>query len=435
MKLNSLQLQNFRGFDSFELDLAQPVTLLVGRNACGKTAVLDAAAVALGAWMRGTTQAWSEDRSLQQSDARLVRSESDGLPTAAPVFPVAVHASGLVAGQQLTWTRELLRKGGRTTSGRAKRIRALARETERAASDGDAADLPLFAYYGTGRLWVQKRDKRRPGRLGSRMQGYAACLETASNTKLFQRWMAWREDDRIQRLAAAHEHGANLASVHTPHLDAVANAARSCLEGVRRFYYSANYRELRLELEDGRLLPFDSLSDGQRSLVVLAADIAWRAAQLNPHFGGDAPRRVEGVVLIDEVELHLHPAWQRRVIDDLTRTFPRLQFIITTHSPQVVATAEADWLRILTAEGVHRSDHVRGRDTNSILRDVMGVPDRPPWMVEWLRKVEVLVEQGRVDEAKTELTAIRALVGASDDWLTTLDWELQDLRVANPGQG
>jgi predicted ATP-binding protein involved in virulence len=87
---------------------------------------------------------------------------------------------------------------------------------------------------------------------------------------------------------------------------------------------------------DGRRLPFRLLSDGVRNMLALVADVARRAATLNPHLGADAARKTPGVVLIDEVDLHLHPRWQRRVLDDLRRTFPLVQFVATTHSPFIV---------------------------------------------------------------------------------------------------
>ncbi len=431
MKLQSLYLESFRGFETLELDLDDEVTVLVGLNGSGKTAVLDAVAIALGAWIRGTAQARNEDRSILRTDARLVRQETKGLPTANPSFPVIVSAEGTVGGQALSWSRELHHDDGRTTTGGSKELRAIASQAENAATRDPHAELPLIAYYGTGRLWVQKRDRPPALELGSRMQGYAACLEPASNTKLFQRWMAWREDDRLQRIAAAHEHGAALSTVQTPHLDAVANAARSCLEGAQRLFYSANHKELRVEFEDGRVLPFDRLSDGQRSLVVLAADLAWRAAQLNPHHGKDAPQRITGVVLIDEIELHLHPSWQRRVIGDLIKAFPKVQFILTTHSPQVIATAQPQWLRVLHPDHIGLVGYTHGKDTNAILREVMNVPERPAWMEQRLSQLEELLEEGELTDARTLLEEIRSNVGDSDRELLALEWELHDQERAD----
>jgi predicted ATP-binding protein involved in virulence len=352
------------------------MTLLVGTNGAGKTAVLDGLAIALGAWLGGTSLPVSEDRAFADSDPRLVRQESAGLATSNPTFPVCVEAEGTVeiGGIETPchWTRQRGRLLGHTHSDADMLRRAAATAESNAIEDPEHA-LPLIVYYGTGRLWVRPRGAAEE-HAKARMHGYTDCLSFASNHKLFERWMEHREGDRLQRLAAAQSAGADLTRVRSPHLEAVEKTAIACLEGARRFYYSINHQELRVEFEDGREIPFSSLSDGQRSLVVLASDMAWRAAQLNPHYASDAPRETAGIVLIDEIELHLHPQWQRLVLGNLMRAFECIQFVVTTHSPQVVSTAQSEWLRVLHPDGSwERVEHTHGRSSDALLRDVFGM--------------------------------------------------------------
>ena len=433
MRLHHLHLQDFRGFASFDLDLHPELTLLVGRNGSGKTGVLRGLAVALGAWFGGMSNAdvRGYDRTIKKWDARLTRVESGGLPTLEASYPVRVRAEGTVAGRRISWLRELGHPKGRTTHGDAKQLRELASSVEARLTEGhDPVALPVISYYAAGRLWVQKRDKSKD-RLGSRLDGYSAALEVASDPKLFEAWMEWRESDRIQRIARASDAGQNVSEVSSPHLEAVQEASRMCLEGARRFYYSANYRELRVEFDDGTELPFDRLSDGQRSLVATAADIAWRCAQLNPFLGRKAAQESEGVVLIDEVELHLHPAWQRRVLSDLRRAFPRIQFIATTHSPQVIGAARREWVRLLVP-GESRAfpvGHVEGRDTNAILLEVMGVRPRLERTQREIDEIERAIADGEVDAARQGLEHLRESIGDSDEAIRNLEWELHDLEV------
>ena len=130
---------------------------------------------------------------------------------------------------------------------------------------------------------------------------------------------------------------------------------------------------MQIERAGGERLPFSFLSDGYRNMVALVADVAWRAAVLNPHLGKDAAARSEGVVLIDEIDLHLHPRWQRRVLGNLRRTFPGLQFVTTTHSPQVIASARREEVRVLEKNRlVPLQPFVEGRDTNSLLEGDRG---------------------------------------------------------------
>lgn len=424
MKLHRLHLQNFRAFQDVTLQLHPEVTLLVGLNASGKSTLLDALAVAAGAWLRGTAQVADQDPGIRPNDARLIRQEGE-LSTVNPSFPVVVEAEGTVSGRNLHWRRELRSLKGRTTRADARELQEQARETEAAATRDPEVDLPLLAFFGTGRRWVEKQ--RSTGNApDSRMLGYSACLEMASQTRLFEDWMKRRTADRLQRLDAAMERGQG--TVQSPHLDAVTTAACGMLPGVRRFFYSLNHDELRVEFADGRLLPFDRLSDGQRSLVTLASELAWRAAQLNPHHGGDAPRRVEGVVLIDEIELHLHPGWQRTVLESLRTTFPRLQFILSTHSPQVLASADADWVRVLTPDGSPLGvQHVRGKDTNQVLQEIMGVPPRPAWMEAKLGRLDALIEQEDLPGARALIEEVAQELGADDPTLLGRRWELAEL--------
>lgn len=430
MQIQHLRLKNFRGFELFELDFHPEVTLLVGRNGSGKTGVLEGLAVAMGAWFAGMATLKSQDRTIQSSDTRLSRLNTAGLPTLEPSYPVVVEATGTVAGVDVAWTRELRHPDGRTTWGGTRELSELAAAVEQEIASGEVVELPVIAYYTAGRLWVQKRDRDRGG-LGSRLDGYTAALEVASDPKRFEAWMAWREEDRIQRMAEANEQGKDLKGVRSPQLEAVQEAARGCLEGAKRFYYSANHRELRVEFDDGTQLPYDCLSDGQRSLVAMAADIAWRCAQLNPFFGAEAAQKTKGVVLIDEIELHLHPAWQRRVLADLRRTFPQIQIVATTHSPLVIGAAKRDWIRPLKS-GEPRAfgvGHVEGRDINAILRELMGVGPRPERTQQAITAVEQALECENVAGARELLEQLREQLGEHDEAVQSLDWELRDLEV------
>lgn len=448
MRIHRLTLRNFRCFEHLELDLHERMTLLVGSNGAGKSAILDALAIALGARLAAMPEVAREDRTLTVSDARLVRQRGGGLATINPTFPVQVTVDAQLyhvnvaslddlkriepheisyAPTPTRWTRELARIGGRTSTSDAGLMRAHVGFEDASASLFEEISLPLIAYYGTGRLWVQKRDKAKNAKSRSRMDGYTACLDFASSHKLFERWMADREGARLQQLEAAEAAGTDLASVRAPHLEAVQKAVCACLEGARRFYYSMNHQELRVEFDDERDIPFSSLSDGQRSLVVLAADIAWRAAQLNPIYAADAPRLTKGVVLIDEIELHLHPQWQRSVVPNLLRIFENIQFVMTTHSPQVVSTARPEWLRIIHADGTwHGVEHTFGRDSNALLRDVFDTPDRLRSVRARIDEVEHLLAEGQLDSARAKLTELERDLGPTDEVVTGLQWEILD---------
>lgn len=424
MRIHRLTLTNFYGFEDLTVELDPELTVLIGPNGAGKSTVLEGLAVALGAWLGGFAGI-KEDFVFAKSSARLVRAESEGLATMEAQYPVRVEASGVAQGSHVQWARELRGVRGRTTHGEAGRVRELAADAE-ASLAGTGLDLPVISYYGTGRLWLQRRDRKRDQeQLASRLMGYRSALDSASDPKHFEAWMRWRTEEKIQRIARAQEQGSPLADVQSPHLDAVQRAACECLDGASRFYYSANHKELRVEWGDGIEMPFHGLSDGQRNLLAVAADIAWRAAQLNPHHGVDAAAKATGIVLIDEVDLHLHPAWQRRVIDDLRRTFPRVQFVVTTHSPQVVSTVPRQAVRALDGGPLaHTVGRVQGRDTNTILEQTFGVPARPRDVQRRLDELAELVDRNEPGEAKARLAELQSELGSDDPELIAAQWEI-----------
>ncbi|MEB3232839.1 MAG: AAA family ATPase [Leptolyngbyaceae bacterium] len=437
MRIETLDIQNFRCFESFHLDLDPRCTILIGNNGSGKTAILDSLAIAAGSWFIEIGSSHLRPRSILKDEIRYVRFGKNGIPTLEPQIPVIVEAKGQIQHQSCQWVRQLNRLGGRTTYGDAKPIRDLAQQVQQQVIEGTDITLPLIAYYGTGRLWVQKKEStmRQEG-LGSRTEAYVDALEPASNQKLFEAWMRWREQARIEAIAQQYDECRSLegeiyAPVLTPHLDAVKNAVKTCIPECVDFRYNMNYQQLRIIMQDGRIIPFQMLSDGYRNFVGMVADIAWRCVQLNPHWGADAPQKTEGIVLIDEIDLHLHPSWQRQVLDNLLRTFENLQFVVTTHSPQVIASAQKEWMRLLIPgeEKALPTAAVQGRDSNSILRDIMGTSIRPQGMQAKLDGLLNLIEVGQTIEAREQVEQLRNQLGASDTTLLNLEWELHDAEV------
>ena len=214
-----------------------------------------------------------------------------------------------------------------------------------------------------------------------------------------------------------------------PWLMAVTRAVVACIDDAEDFYYSLRAEELYIRLKTGTT-PYAILSDGYRSLITLVADIAWRATRLNTQYQGNASAKTDGVVLIDEIELHLHPKWQRSVLPNLMRTFPKVQFVITTHSPQVIASVDRDMVRILDGDSAHPiSMATKWRDSNALLEDIMGVPARPQAALKALNTLFELIDAGRLDDAQTQLLKLEARMGLHDAELTRARWLIDNERM------
>jgi predicted ATP-binding protein involved in virulence len=414
LRINSVELENFRCFSAASLALHPKLTVLVANNGAGKTAALDSIGVALTPVLFGL-RTGTPRAVVSGDDLRQVWIE--GRLSVSGELVVAVR--GTIDGQPCDWA---VRRG--TESGRARLTgesmkRAVRAIHKRFAGHVTAAapppPLPLIAHYGTGRLWAEHRltNRRRRADLSiiGRLAGYQDAIESASSFKAFVAWYgemvaALRgptpSDDRSARpLAllsavrkAVHE---VLAPCGWTELDWRDVPAASGVRGSGQLVVS--------RLEHGEY-PVAWMSDGIRNMIALVGDIAHRCARLNPHFGEDAAQYTPGVVLIDEIDMHLHPAWQQAVLQDLCRVFPQLQFIVTTHSPQVLSTVDASSIRLLDlrADGVagmrSPEQQTRGVESADILAAIMGV-DPVPRVKEAqdLRRLRAMIEDGQLEQA------------------------------------
>jgi predicted ATP-binding protein involved in virulence len=165
-------------------------------------------------------------------------------------------------------------------------------------------------------------------------------------------------------------------------------------------------------------LPVSFLSDGIQNLLALVADLAHRAVRLNPHLGEAAPARSPGIVLIDEVDMHLHPSWQQTVIGGLQAAFPEVQFIVTTHSHLVVSTVPSACVRIIQDDGTatHPVLEVQGSESALALSEAFGVASEAPIpIVRDLSRYRRFIEEGHdtSDEAMTLRRRLDAHFGAN----------------------
>ncbi len=185
--------------------------------------------------------------------------------------------------------------------------------------------------------------------------------------------------------------------------------------------------------KQGEELIVNQLSDGEKCLLAMVGDLARRLAIANPSLPD--PLEGSGVVLIDEIELHLHPKWQREIIPALTRTFPNCQFIVTTHSPQVISQVKPEGIYILekTDEGVvaKRPESSFGRDSNRILEDLMGVPERPQEIKESLLELFRLIDAGNIEGARQLRQQLANEIGADEPEFVKADVLIRRKEILN----
>ena len=412
MRIDLLRLINFKGFADQTFIFPRSVDalpggngsfhVLIGQNGRGKTSALEALAVAVGSWLLGvrgedSRHIWSDDvrvKVLQYGDTARIERQ----------LPVSVEAQGEVQGQQLTWKRELRAK--RTTSALARNIKNLAEKSVQAMQNGASVTLPLIAYYGTGRLWQEPRDLRTTTAddspndsaisaefvddlataFASRLAGYRYSIDPRTSPRELLRWLHFEQQLAIQERQESTQ------------FQIVKMALQQAIEGCRRVEYHLRLGLL-VEIEGQPRLPFGMLSDGQRNMLALVGDLAIKAAQLNPHLGANALSQTPGVVLIDELDLHLHPRWQQHIVEDLRRLFPEVQFIATTHSPFIIQTLRAGELISLDTQPVPETGNL---GVEEISRGLMDVP-RPEVSPRYREMVDVAKDYlTTLAEAKVE---------------------------------
>ena len=451
LNIEKLSLRDYRCFAAIDIDFHEKLTVLVASNGAGKTSILDAIAVAFGPYIGAFDEGLG--RHFQPSDIRLSRvreTATNEMEYAAR--GVCLEATGWIPGslsdsfgKPSSWKRRLSGPSkAKTTIKEARELIKYGKDQQEAVrTPGSDTVLPLLAHYGTGRLWQQK--KLTPGKLPrtSRTIGYTDCLDPSSSYKSLVEWFRYWTTNSLNGRVAASELGKVYEATEFDHfIESVAGAVNTCLRPTewKDITYSLAREELVAHHHLHGELPVEILSDGIRNMIGMVADIAFRATKLNPQFGVSAAKHTPGIVLIDEVDMHLHPDWQQVVLQNLTSAFPNVQFIVTTHSPQVLSTVRRENIRILNQsetgyEAVMPDFSPLAHEAGDALAKVMGTHKQPPLpLLNVVREFEQLVRSGQ-EESATALV-LRGQLDASGYQIHESDlvtWRFLAKRKAQSG--
>ena len=376
-QFRELRVDNYRCFDELTLPLEEDTTILFAENGGGKTALLTALAMGLAVFQMGSPRTLNLNA---RRDSRMRTLDEKG--RREPAGPCKVTWTASVGEtESVTWSKTIQPASGRTKNEHRPILEAM----ERVRVPG--VRWPLFAWYGVDRLGRLRGRRHEVERTRDRWEAYASSLDPDLDEAPLLQWL---QDEFLGDVARRQQEEPE-RFFHAAVMEATVRAT----PGVTNAWYDAVTRSPVVRFEDGHVAPWSELSDGYHVYIALVADIARRAVMLNEIDGADAPARVEGVVLIDELDLHLHPRWQRVALPRLREAFPRLQFIITTHSPQVLSSAENRHARWLVNGRIQEPNvFVSWRDTNAILRDLMGTDDRDDKGVADLRRLYKAIDQG-----------------------------------------
>ncbi len=368
MKLKSVEIENYRAIEKLKLPLDPSLTVLHGDNGYGKTSVLSAIAVGLG----------DEAMLGPFLDVFIYFCEGDWREGAENPRVSLTPMNGDVSERQGTRSVFEREKEEIEMSGRREIM-----EKTLVGKSQENRKIPIGVLYGTDRTVSDVPESvvspRHLPRRVSRLDALKGALSARTDFEDLFAWFYFKEDEELREQKERRDFDYQLKEV-----SAVRQAISSMLPEVSdprtesnppRFVVSQKSEQGQVEK-----LSLDQLSGGYRIVLALAADLARRMVQGNPHL--DDPLESEAVVLIDEIELHLHPSWQQRVLIDLARTFPNAQFIASTHSPQVLTTVEPQRIVELAREGDRivagtPAGATYGAEAGDVLSVVMGVKERP----------------------------------------------------------
>lgn len=378
----ALKLRNFKGIAELDLTLDESLTLLAGVNGVGKTSVLQALLAAV-------TQAWSwhpPDRyPLFQFSESVTRAGSAGaeielelgVPHRSPIsVRLSVHERGLRPDPS-----PLL-------------------SVQRYYNEFDPA-FPLVVYYEQNRVPLSERNWRSVS-VSSKENRTSSLRTTVSSPSEFKAWFFEKEAD--EGLEIRERQDLEYADPELATVRQVLNQLDGFTAVRSRKTPESSERTLFL-VKDGADIPFDSLSGGEQAFFLLAADLARRLMLESP---GTPIAEAPGIVCIDEIELHLHPAWQKRILRTLMDTFPACQFIVSTHSPQVIGGVEAHHVRLLepAENGVRTVSQpiaTKGRDSNYVLKGILDTPERDDEVSKLFDVFDRLIDAGELEDAKQVL--------------------------------
>jgi len=441
MHLKNITLENYRCFDRLSVPLHPRLTVLVAENGGGKTSVLDGIAAGLAPVVR----------SFSSANQRLGDEQSGGLPEIQDTDFRQVASAKSKGGEQsiasdfakislestaeTKW--EILRHSvGEKVTSESPEIQAYASRILSSFKTDAPEFMPVFAYYGATRGTIEVPERLRDSKVNYNYptSSLAGALDPRTD---FKEMLKWFDLEEAAELRAARDSSLPRILTESRALATVRAALASLLGDayVKPQFNDKHKFVVKTKTGPGEL-QVTQLSQGYQSMLALGMDFARRLALANPDFASNfvdkkkvrdqyaehiayfiaqwnpndeekpllGPSWAPAVMLVDEIDLHLHPSWQQRVLHDLMRAFPGTQFIVTTHSPQVLSTAKRENIRILAqdAYGLWSADmpdeETKGIESSTAMNDVMGVNPVPPVPeAEWRNDYIALIESGNHD--------------------------------------
>jgi predicted ATP-binding protein involved in virulence len=433
MRIDRLEITNFKKFSDYTIDLHPQFTLLVGDNGTGKTTILDALAIAAGVWLVNSpdTTLNNSRRNILPSEIRLeaIEANVEGFNITQMIErkPVQIKAIGSIDNQPIEWLRQIGINGSRTSNTGAKEALEIISTLFQRVGSYEKIWLPIVAYYGAGRAWLASNQRRDPKVINNkpsrRWDAFYDCFEERIRIADIQNWF------QKEAIASVNHQGQMRSGYKV-----VEFAILRCIPDADSIWYDPSLLEIVISI-DNNPQPFSNLSAGQKMMVALVADIAIKIVNQNASFLSkeldidneilpSLLQKTSGLVLIDEIDVHLHPKWQHQVVKDLTTTFPSIQFVCTSHSPLIIGEVAASCIRVLESDKETSNNSATipsesyGLDANRVLDELMGAADRNQEIANKLHALFRLIDDEDFDGARQAIIKLTEKLGESEPELT-----------------
>lgn len=371
---DEITIKNYRRFINKTYKFDKQMNVLIGVNASGKTSVLEAVTVLLGAYLAAYKK-YVPSRfvhNISESDVRRknqrIEYEDVLISPGIAQYPCLIGTKLIMDNKAYSYKRILEKKGSRTKFDGSNPMQNQIVSWEKMIEKGDGSDnhviLPIVLYLSSARLWNEDKNTQSDFDVPNRTDAYSRCLDNKRGIQLPFNYIAKLKEVSMQ------EKGGRDFPAYVSIMKAITESMREELKPGQRIEYSSRFNGLALVEEDGTWIPFESLSDGYRGVIKIVSDIAARMCILNPYLQEDTLTKTPGIVVIDELDLSLHPSWQKRIVKILEELFPKVQFICASHSPFIIQSLREGQLISLDSE---IKDEYSGQSIEDIAEDIMGI--------------------------------------------------------------